>query len=153
MKNNKMHRSFIRLFSVLLLSLFVNNLQAQTNLEHVWGYWDLDTVEITKQGVTEKHTLKSLLADKENLPKDMFTRLFLFDDQVGTNSTEEEFLSAEHLNQKGSFTVEDGKLLITMANEQARIFTYIRENDLLRIWYTREDTQFYLVYKLFKTEE
>jgi len=154
MKNNVLQNSLIRAFSVLLSLFMVNNLHAQTNPEDLWGTWELETVAITKQGVTEIHLLTDLLTDKENLPRNMFTRLYFFNDQVGVNNTESEFVSGENLNFKGSFTADDGILIITINNEQPRIFTYIIENDLLQIWYMQDDdTQLYLVYKLFKMPE
>ena len=154
MKNNQMHRSFIRYLSVLLLSLFVlNNLHAQTTPEHLWGTWELDTVEITKEEITEKHSLKNLLADLQNLPRDMFTRLYFIDDKIEINSTEEMFLPQENWNQKGSFSVEDNKLLIKLQREESRIFTYLITDDLLKIEFTRKETHFNLNYKLLKTIE
>ena len=149
MKNNKKHRSIIRLFSVLLGLFGLTHLQAQTSPEHLWGAWEIESIEINKPGLTEIHSLESLLEDKENLPRNLFTRLYFFDDQVGVNYIEE----AENLNQKGTFSVEDGKLLITMRNEQTRVFTYTIEGDLLKIGYAQDDTQFYLVYKSFKNKE
>jgi len=155
MKNNQMHRSYIRLLSVLLLSLFVlNNIQAQTNPKDLWGVWELETVKITRHGVTEIYSLTDLLADKENLPRNMFTRLYFFTNRVGVQNTESEFVSDDNLNYKGSFTADDGILIITIYDEQPRIFTYIIENDLLQIWYMQDDdTQLYLVYKLIKDTE
>jgi len=146
-----LHNSLIRAFSVLL-SLFIGcNLQAQTNPEDLWGTWELETVEITKSGITETHSFESLLADKENLPRNMFTRLYFFDDKIGVNTTESEFVSGENLSLKGVFTADDGMLTITMNNEQPRIFSYIIENELLKIGYSQDDeTQLYLVYKLYK---
>ena len=153
-KNNILHRRFIRLFSVILLSLFMsNNLQAQSKNQHIWGIWDLDTIEITKQGVTEKYSIESLLADKVNIPRNMFTRLFFFDDQIGISSTEEIFAQGEYINQKGSFTIEDGKLIVTIGNEQTRTFKYTVENEFLKIEYTRGNTEFKLIYKLYKNAE
>jgi len=149
-----LQNSLIRAFSVLLSLFMVNNLQAQTNPEDLWGTWDLETVEITRQGVSETHYLESLLADKENLPRNMFTQFYFFSDQVGVSSTEEIFVSGGNLNLKGSFTADDGILIISIYDEQPRTFTYIIENDMLQIWYTQEDdTQLYLVYKLFKMPE
>ena len=149
-----LHNSLIRTFSVWLSLFMVNNLQAQTNPEDLWGTWDLETVEITKSGVTETHSLTGLLADKENLPRNMFTLLYFFNNQIGVNNTESEFVSGENLNLKGAFTANDGILTITINNEQPRTFSYIIENDLLKIWYTQDDeTQLYLVYKLFKMPE
>jgi hypothetical protein len=127
----------------------LNNLQAQHSHKQLWGTWVLDTIGVTKQGVSEKHSLTDLLADKENLPRNMFTMLYFFDNQVGVGSTETEFVPAENLSLKGSFTTDNGKLIVTMQEEQPRVFTYAIENEVLKIWYTQEDTQFYLIYKLF----
>jgi len=147
--NNKLHRRFIRLFSVILLSLFISNsLQAQTNSEDLWGTWSLDTIEITKNGVSTKHSIETLLKDRANLPRHLFTQLYFFDNQIGVHSTESEFGSTESQSFKGSYTTDNGKLIVTMREGQPRTFAYILENEILKIWYTRGDTQFYLVYKL-----
>jgi len=145
---NILQKKLKTLFTVLLVLFTANNLQAQTDPTQLWGYWDLETVELTKHGVTEKYSIETLLLDLENLPRNMFTQFYFFSDQIGVSSTEEIFLPGETHNHKGSFTTEGGKLLITLRGEQPRIFTYLIEDDLLKIEYTQEDVQFHLVYKL-----
>ena len=145
-----LHKNLIHLILVLLSLFILNNLHAQNSYEQLWGTWDLDTIEMTRQGVTEIHSLESLYADKENLPRNMFTQFYFFSNQIGGHNTESELVPSEDLNQKGYFSTDDGKLIITMGDEQPRIFTYIIKNDFLKIWYTQDDTQFYLVYKLSK---
>ena len=150
---NMLHKNLVCLIAILLSFFMASNLHAQTNPEDLWGIWDLEIVEITRYGESEIHTLESLYADKENLPRNMFTQLFFFDDQVGTKSTEELFASERNLNHKGSFSINDGILSINIDTEQPRFFTYIIEDELLKIDYTQEDTHFYLVYKLYKETE
>jgi len=150
---NLLQKKLKTLFTVLLVLFTTTNLQAQTEHRHLWGTWELETIEITKQGVPEIHYLESLLADKENLPRNMFTQLYFFNDQVGVSSTEEIFVSGGNLNVKGSYTADDGVLIITMNNELPRMFTYIIENELLKIWYTQDNIELHLVYKLFKNRD
>ena len=134
----------------VLFSLFVTGwTSAQQIDERLWGTWLLDTVELTAQrGATQQHSLTSLFADKSNLPRNMFTQLYFFDDQIGVCSTETEFVRGEEVSMKGSFTTNDGELIITIRGEQSRQFVYSIEDDLLKISYTDGDTQFYLIYKL-----
>ena len=131
----------------------LNNLQGQTNPRQLWGTWELEKIEITKQGVTETHSLENLLADLRNLPRDMFTRLYFIDNQIEIKTTEEMFLPEEHLNQKGSFTTEGDKLFINLLREEPRIYSYFIADDLLKIEYAQKETHYYLTYKLFKTIE
>ena len=153
MKNNILHNRLIHALFILMSLFMLNNLQAQTSKEDLQGTWSLDMAEITKQWVTEKHTLESLYADKENLPRNMFIRLYFFDGYMSVDTTESEFLPGEKVNSKGTFIIDDGKLIVTMRNEQPRIFTYSIEDEFLKVWYTQEDTEFYLVYKLFNNNE
>ena len=134
----------------VLFFLFVTRwASAQQIDQNLWGTWELNTVELTKQGVVaQKSSLTDLFANKNNLPRNMFTQLYFFDDQIGVNSTETEFVSAENLSLKGNYTANDGTLIVTMYGEPSRIFTYALSNERLEIWYTEEGTQFYLVYKL-----
>ncbi len=125
----------------------VNNETAMVD-HRLWGTWNLDIVELTKNGVTKKYSLDVLLADKNNLPRNMFTSLYFFDDQIGVHSTETEF--GFDVNLKGSFTANDGILTVTMREEQSRSFMYVIENEMLRIWHTKGDTQFNLIYKLYR---
>jgi len=141
------------LTGIFIAAATTAQLFAQNNYQHIWGNWDLDTIEITKQGVTEIYSIETLLADKENIPRNMFTRLFFFDDQIGISSTEEIIAQGQPINQKGSFTIENEKLIVTMNNEQSRTFTYSVENDFLKIEYTRGSTEFKLIYKRYKNAE
>jgi len=145
---NLLHKKLITLFTVVLVLFTANNLQAQNTHEPLWGVWSLEIVEISKQGVSETHSYEALLADKENLPRNMFTSLYFFDDNIGINTTESEFVSGENLNQKGLFGIENGNLIITLFNEQPRIFSYVIENECLKLWYKQDETEFYLVYTL-----
>jgi hypothetical protein len=103
---------------------------------------------MTKQGITKKYSLNDLFADKKNLPRNMFTTLYFFDNQIGVHSTETEFVAPENVSLKGSFTTNNQQLIVTMREEQPRTFTYKIENEYLKIWYVQDDTQFYLIYKL-----
>ena len=134
----------------VIFSLFVTGwTSAQQIDERLWGIWLLDTVELTAQrGATQRHSLASLFADKSKLPRNMFTQLYFFDDQIGVCNTETEFARGEDVSMKGSFTANDGELMVTIQGEQSRTFLYSIEDDLLKISYTEGDTQFYLIYKL-----
>ena len=143
-----MHQNLKRIIPIILILFMLNNLQAQNNPQSLWGVWSLDSVTLTKQGVTENHSFENLLVDRDNLPRNMFTSLYFFDNQIGISSTDEFFPLDGNLNQKGTFTTEGNNLTITLQGETPRIFTYFIENELLKIEYTREDVQFHLVYKL-----
>ncbi|MDR1729038.1 MAG: hypothetical protein LBR52_00020 [Prevotellaceae bacterium] len=136
------------LFSISASSFAQETVTNETAMvdHRLWGTWDLDTVELTRNGVTKKYALDVLLADKNNLPRNMFTQLYFFANQIGVSNTEEEFIAGESLNLKGSFTVDNGNLIVTMQEEHSRVFTYTIENKFLKIWFTRGDTQFYLIY-------
>ena len=132
------------IFSFFVMS-WVNAQQIDNNL---WGIWKLSMVELTKGGVTRTCTYEDLLADKNNLPRNMFTSLYFFGDKVGVGSTETEFVPSENLNFKGTFTTNNGQLIVTIKGEQPRTFAYEVDNSLLKIRYTEGDVQFYLIFKL-----
>ena len=134
---------------VMLFSCFtMSGIKAQSIDERLWGTWKLSTIVLTVQGITQEYTMEALLANKSKLPRNMFTGLLFFEDQVGVNSTETEFVPTEELSLKGTFTTDNGKLVISLRGKQPRSFAYEFENSFLRIRYTQGDTQFYLVYKL-----
>ena len=133
---------------ILLSSFSLSWIKAQSIDERLWGTWKLSTVEITVQGVTQESTMEALFADKSKLPRNMFTGLLFIENQVGINSTETEFVSMEELSLKGTFTTDNGELVITLRGKQPRSYAYEVGNSLLKIRYTQGDTQFYLVFKL-----
>ena len=148
MKKGMMKQLKIAVITVLF-SLFVTGwVNAQQIDKRLWGTWNLDEIELKKSGTTRQYTLDALLADKGNLPRNMFTWLYFFNDQIGVHSTETEFRRAEDLNLKGRFTTNNGQLIVTMRGEISRSFDYEIEDNLLRIRYTDEVYQFFLVYKL-----
>jgi len=115
--------------------------------ERLRGTWTLETAELTAGGVTQKQTLETLFDDVNKLPRDLLTALYFFDNRVGVNSTETEFVS--NVSLKGSFFTTNNELLtINLYGEEARVFTYVVENECLKIWYERSQVQFYLIYKL-----
>ena len=121
---------------------------AQEIDKRLWGVWDLDSVELTINRVTQKYPLPVLMADKSRLPRNMFTQLYFFSDQIGVNSTETEFVPVENVTLKGSFTTNNGSLVITLRGEPPLIFTYSIEGNRLDIRYTVGEIQFYLIFKL-----
>ena len=124
------------------------SVSAQTTDERLWGVWDLDSIELTINSVTQRYTLPVLLANRSILPRNMLTQLYFFKDQIGVNSTETEFVSAENVSLKGSFTANDGKLNVTMRDGNARTFNYSIENEFLKIRYSESPIEFYLIYRL-----
>jgi len=145
---NKLQKKLLHVLSTLLILFVLNNSQAQNNHERLWGVWSLDSVELTNNGNTEKYSMETLFANQELLPRNIFTRLYFFADQIGISTTEEIFLPDENHNQKGSFTIEGNKLFITLRGEQPRKFTYLIEDEFLKTWHRQDDTEFNLVYKL-----
>ena len=148
MKKGMIKQLKIAVITVMFSLFVVSWVNAQQIDNRLWGTWSLDTIELTKDGVPRQYTLETLLADKSNLPRNMFTWLYFFGDQIGVHSTETEFVPAVDVSLKGNFTTNDGLLIVTMYEESPRTFTYEIEDDLLIIKYTEGDVQFYLVYKL-----
>ena len=122
--------------------------EAQEIDERLLGVWQLDSVELTVNHVSQKFALSTLLEDKSKLPRNMFTMLYIFDERIGVHSTETEFVPPENVSFKGSLTTENGTMVISMDEEEERTFTYNVEDERLEIRYTSEDTEFFLVYKL-----
>ena len=145
---NLVHKSLLPFFFILVSLFIFNNSQAQSSHEQLWGVWSLDSVELTKNGNTEKYSIETLLANQELLPRNIFTRLYFFSDQIGISTTEEIFLPDESHNLKGSFTIEGDILYITLQGEQPRKFTYLLGDEFLKTWYRQDDKEFYLVFKL-----
>ena len=141
-----------RLKTISIISLFCCFTTILTNAQNIderlWATWNLETVELTVQGTTQKYSWTVLRANKNLLPRNMFTALYFFDDQVGINSSETEFVSVENLCMKGSFSTNNGELIITLCEEQPRKFTYTIENDVLKLMYTVGITQLNLSFKL-----
>ena len=138
----------IAVLTVVFSSFMPNWANAQQIDNRLWGTWRLSMVEITTDGVTRACTSEALLADKSNLPRNLFTGLYFFDEKVGVNSTETEFVPSDRVRLKGTFTANNGTLIITLRGEEPREFSYEVGNELLNIRYTEGDTQFYLIYKL-----
>lgn len=140
---------------IVTLLLLPTHLFSQTSTEEkdkvdqrLFGVWSLETVKITTAKDAKTYTLEALFADKSKLPRNLFTMLYFVGDEIGIHSTETEFVSADNVSLKGSFTTNNGEMIVTMQGEQARTFTYTIENERLEIWYTKDDTQYYLMYKL-----
>ena len=122
--------------------------EAQETDKQLWGTWQLDSVQLTINFVSQKYALPALYLDKSKLPRNLFTSLYFDGDDIGVSTTETEFLPAEQVCFKGSFATNSGKILITMRDEQKREFSYSLEKDVLRIGYFEGTIQFALVYKL-----
>ena len=116
--------------------------------KRLWGTWQLDSVGLTVNRVEQKYKLSTLLANKSLLPRNLFTTLSFDSGDLGVHTSETEFLPAEQVCFKGSYTTNAGKILITMRNDLKREFSYSIENDVLRIWYEEGPVQFALIYKL-----
>ena len=147
MKKGMIKQMKIAVITVMFSLFVVGWVNAQQIDNRLWGAWSLDTIELKKDGVPRQYTLETLLADKSNLPRNMFTRLYFIEDQIGVHTTEAEFVSMTNVSLKGNFTTDDGLLIVTMYGEQSRIFTYAIDSELLKIRYTEGDTQLYLIYK------
>ncbi|MCL2097819.1 MAG: hypothetical protein FWH23_03560 [Bacteroidales bacterium] len=146
MQNKPERKSMIMVLCILLLCCFTTGkASAQHSDERLEGLWELKTITITVDDVSQTYSVEELLADKSRLPRNMFTSLYFFDDQIGVNSTETEFVPEVSL--KGTFTANEGTLIVTMREEQSRTFNYTFENELLKIEYTQASRQFYLIYK------
>jgi len=152
---------------IILVSLFLTSMAAQatgalsqgqtsagetitgtTVDERLWATWGLKTAEITVGGNVKTYTLKTLLADRDNLPENVFLSLYFFDDQVGICISEKGFINEFDVNAKGSFSINNGELTIAIYEEQSHTFTYAVENDQLNVRYTYKDVQYNLTYKL-----
>ena len=133
---------------IMYACLTAGTVSAQTVDERLWGRWDLDSVVLTSNRIAQKYNLPVLLADKSKLPRNMLTSLYFFEDQIGVNTTETEFVPAENVSMKGSFTTDNGKLTITMQDRTTRAFTYTVDDRTLKIWYVEGIIEFYLIYKL-----
>jgi len=114
----------------------------------LWGAWKLDSVELTTNRITQKYALSVLYANKSLLPRNMFTLISFNRDELYVNTTETEFVPSVDVCFKGTFTTKDGKIFITMRDNQTREFTYSVENETLKIRYEEGSVQFYLIFKL-----
>jgi len=145
---NMITYTFKKFFSIAVLSCLATVFASGQDIDkRLWGTWQLDSVGMTVNRVEQKYKLSTLLADRKLTPRNMFTALYFFGNQVGVNSTES-FFATPLPSLKGTFTTNNGLLTVTLRDSQPRTFTYSVEDKRLKIWYTLENIQFYLLYRL-----
>lgn len=148
------HQHFYKLLTyavagLLLFCLTTSRAEAQQADERLWATWNLESIEITVGKTTQSYTLEELLSDKKKLPRNLFTSLYFYENEIGVSNTESEFVSDDDMvSLKGRFITNNGTLIVTMYGEEPRVFTYTIEDDVLNIRYTAAERQFYLTYKL-----
>ncbi|MCL2098721.1 MAG: hypothetical protein FWH23_08210 [Bacteroidales bacterium] len=119
--------------------------------ERLWAIWSLETVEITADGTTKQYSLETLLANTSILPRNMFTTLDFFGNEIEADISyaHTEFAAeAESLLTavKGTFTASNGQLTLSLREKEPRTLAYSIENNLLRISFSYEDRKFNLIY-------
>ncbi|MDR0296340.1 MAG: hypothetical protein LBH91_09260 [Prevotellaceae bacterium] len=144
---------FKLLVHIAIAILCITETKAQDNTQPVdkglWATWELETITISTQDLTRSHSLEELLAKKSKLPRNMFTSLYFFENEIGVNSTGAESVSDSNMiSLKGTYTAGNGELVVNIYGEQSRTFNYAIENDILKISYSHAEGQFYLLYKL-----
>lgn len=133
---------------MIFACLCTGRLHAQNVDQRLWGIWDLETVEITSNNVTQQYPFADLLTNKETLPRNMFTSLAFFANEVAVNRTDIYFIPAHEVNMKGSFSTNNGQLTITIRTEEPRTFDYTIESETLKLKYTELNMQYQLFFKL-----
>jgi len=144
----KMER-FKKFLAIAVLSCLVTFCASGQDIDRrLWGVWSLDSVEITTNQITRKYKLTELLANKNNLPRNMLIELYFVQTHVGIKTTETFFDDIEIGDQKGFFSTNQGQLTLRLTKWATRTFNYEVEEKRLKVWYSQESVSYYLIFKL-----